>query len=70
MPQRKLRILEGELPLVVGVCELCNIQFRSSAPDPMQGLEDIKAVFDAHTCKCGKIIQAAVTTTRRHSSTE
>jgi hypothetical protein len=70
MPPRKLRVLEGELPLVVGVCELCDIQFKSSAPDPKQGLEDMKAVFNAHTCKCGEIIQAAVTITRKPSGTE
>ncbi len=55
---------------MVGVCELCDIQFKSSAPDPKQGLEDMKAVFNAHTCKCGEIIQAAVTITRKPSGTE
>ena len=61
MPPRKLRILEGKLPPMVRVCELCNMQFTSTGPDPEQAVWDIKANFDVHRCKPGAVSQTAAT---------
>jgi len=35
-------------PPVIGICEGCNAQFKSSAPDTDA---DIAAQFDAHKCQ-------------------
>jgi hypothetical protein len=48
MPKRKLRIVKIAPPPIIGVCERCNAQFKSSAPDTDA---DIAAQFDAHKCQ-------------------
>ena len=48
MHERKLRIVKIAPPPVIGLCERCNAQFKSSALDTDA---DIAAQFDAHTCK-------------------
>jgi hypothetical protein len=47
MPNRRLRIVKKTPPPAIGVCERCNAQFKSDAPDSEL---DIEARFDAHTC--------------------
>jgi len=48
MHERKLRIVKIAPPPVIGLCERCNAQFKSSAPDTDA---DIAAQFDAHKCQ-------------------
>jgi len=47
MQERKLRIVKATPP-VIGVCERCNAQFESIAPDTAT---DIAAQFNVHKCK-------------------
>jgi len=47
MHERKLRIVKIAPPPVIGLCERCNAQFKSSSPDTDA---DIAAQFDAHKC--------------------
>ncbi len=48
MQKRKLRIVKKAPPPIIGVCEHCNAQFKSSLPSPEY---DIQAQFDAHKCR-------------------
>ena len=48
MHERKLRIVKIAPPPVIGLCERCNAQFKSGAPDTEA---DIAAQFDAHKCQ-------------------
>ena len=48
MHERKLRIVKIAPPPVIGLCERCNAQFKSSSPDTDA---DIAAQFDAHKCQ-------------------
>ena len=48
MHERKLRIVKIAPPPVIGLCERCNAQFKSSALDTDA---DIAAQFDAHKCQ-------------------
>jgi len=56
MRKRKLRIVKKSPLPAIGVCERCNAQFKSSLPSPGT---DIRAQFDAHTCKREDASQAA-----------
>ncbi len=48
MQERKLRIVKIAPPPVIGMCERCDAQFKSSAPDTAA---DIAAQFDTHKCQ-------------------
>jgi hypothetical protein len=50
MQKRKLRIVKPPLP-AIGVCERCNLQFKSEKRAQYDAVEEIKAAFDEHTCK-------------------
>jgi hypothetical protein len=53
MTTRNLRILRTDLPLVLGVCEACGMQFKSEKPDLLKAGGEVKSQFDAHACKDG-----------------
>jgi hypothetical protein len=48
MANRRLRIVKESPPPVIGVCERCNVQFKSSQHD---ALADIAAQYESHKCK-------------------
>jgi hypothetical protein len=50
MPKRNLRIV-NLTPIVIGVCERCNAQFKSSQPLVDDAESEMRAAFDAHKCK-------------------
>jgi hypothetical protein len=70
IPPRKLRILQGDAPEVVGVCESCNMRFRCSASDLMQAIEEINARFDMHRCERGDVSRGAATVPGKPRDTE
>jgi hypothetical protein len=47
MTKRNLRIVRRSPPLVIGVCERCNAQFKSERPEPAG---DLEAQFNLHKC--------------------
>jgi len=49
MQKRKLRIVKKSPPPVIGVCERCNAQFKSSLS--FGSADDIQTQFEAHKCK-------------------
>jgi hypothetical protein len=51
--------VQSEAPVVLGVCESCNRQFNFTVLDFIEAVWDIKAQFDAHTCKREDLSQAA-----------
>jgi hypothetical protein len=51
MPARNLRIVKRELGLMLGICDVCNKQFRSHIHPPAQAEWEIKILFERHTCK-------------------
>jgi hypothetical protein len=51
MPPRNLRIVKRELGLMLGICEVCNKQFRSHIHPPAKAEWEIKILFERHTCK-------------------
>jgi hypothetical protein len=50
MPKRHLRIVK-RAPSALGVCERCSSQFHSNQPGEDGAEAELKAAFDAHTCK-------------------
>jgi hypothetical protein len=58
MAKRKLRLVK-RVPPIIGICEACNIQFKSIHIDPAAAEADIKAGFEAHKCKPEDASQAA-----------
>jgi hypothetical protein len=48
--RRKLRIIK-RVPPIVGLCEACDVQFKSIYTEPATAQVDIKASFAAHDCK-------------------
>jgi hypothetical protein len=48
MPNRRLRIVKETPPPVIGVCERCNAQFKSSKHD---AAADVAAQYESHKCK-------------------
>ncbi|MFZ0311049.1 MAG: hypothetical protein WAL89_22950 [Candidatus Sulfotelmatobacter sp.] len=48
MQKRKLRIVKKSPPPAIGVCERCNVQFKSSLPYPYA---DIQVQFEDHKCE-------------------
>ena len=51
MPKRKLRIAERSAVSVMGVCERCNSQFKSTKPGLVEAEQEVTAAFNAHKCK-------------------
>jgi hypothetical protein len=45
---RRLRIVKETPPPVIGVCECCNAQFKSSKHD---AAADVAAQYESHKCK-------------------
>jgi hypothetical protein len=60
MAKRKVRIVRRQTPGAVGVCEVCNMQFKSSADQYDQAEWDIGMQFSDHKCKREDENQAAV----------
>jgi hypothetical protein len=52
--------MQSDSPVVAGVCEFCNMQFKSSNPNLKDAGFDIKAQFDEHTCKREDVSHTAV----------
>jgi hypothetical protein len=50
MPKRKLRIVK-QTPPVIGVCERCNSQFKSSRTTQVDAQAEIVELFNTHKCK-------------------
>jgi hypothetical protein len=50
MLRRNLRIVQ-RTPIILGICERCNSQFRSSKPSQGEADQEIRVAFDAHKCK-------------------
>jgi len=48
--RRKLRMLK-RVPPIIGICQACNVQFKSIYTEPATAQLDIKASFAAHDCK-------------------
>ena len=59
MAKRKLQMVRKQTPGAVGVCETCNMQFKSPADQYDQAEWDIGTQFREHTCKREDIRQAA-----------
>ena len=53
MPERRLRITELRASSV-GVCESCNMQFKSDIPKANMAAWELKILFDRHKCGEGK----------------
>jgi hypothetical protein len=51
MPKRKLRIVKRAPLPVIGVCEACDQQFKSSAPMLNKAEWQLSQVFAHHKCK-------------------
>jgi hypothetical protein len=51
MPERKLRIVRKSPPPVIGVCERCNAEFKSTELSWEDADAEIAEVFAAHKCK-------------------
>lgn len=51
MAKRNLRIVQSDSPVVVGVCEVCDMQFKSSNSNLMDAGFELKAQLNEHTCK-------------------
>jgi hypothetical protein len=50
MRARNLRIVQRP-PNTIGICEHCNVQFKSRQPLEADAEAEIRAQFDAHKCK-------------------
>jgi hypothetical protein len=50
MQKRKLRIVKPAPP-AIGVCERCNLQFKSTEPSRDEADAEIWAQFESHKCK-------------------
>ena len=59
MPKRNLRIVT-RTPIAIGICESCNMQFKSHQPIEDHAEVEMGAAFDAHKCKREDVNQAAV----------
>jgi hypothetical protein len=57
--------VHSEAPVVLGFCETCDHQFKSVVLDPIEAVRDVKAQFDAHTCQCEDLSQAAARIVRK-----
>jgi len=51
MPERKLRIVRKSPPPVIGVCERCNAEFKSTELSWDDADAEIAEVFAAHKCE-------------------
>jgi hypothetical protein len=59
MAKRTVRMVRRQTPGAMGVCEVCNMQFTSSADQYDQAEWDIGVQFREHTCKREDVSQAA-----------
>ena len=50
MQPRRLRIIKPPLP-PLGICERCNLQFRSNSVSQSEAEIEIRAAFDSHECE-------------------
>src|SRR5947209_19147626 len=50
MPKRDLRVVK-RTPIALGICERCNLQFRSKEPAEDDAEAEIWAQFDNHKCR-------------------
>ena len=48
---KKTENLGSDGPEVIGVCESCSSQFKSTLRDLMKAGQDTKAQFDSHDCR-------------------
>jgi len=48
MANRRLRIVKESPPPVIGVCERCSAQFKSSRHD---AIADVASQYESHKCK-------------------
>jgi hypothetical protein len=58
MAKRQLRLVK-RVPPIIGICEACNIQFKSVYTDPAAAEADINTGFAAHKCNPEDASQAA-----------
>ena len=58
MPKRNLRVVK-RTPIAIGICESCNMQFKSHQPIEDDAEAEMRAAFDAHKCKPEDASQAA-----------
>jgi hypothetical protein len=60
MPKRNLRIVKRvKNAPVLGICELCNMQFSADPSGPAESQAIIQQQFNGHTCKPDNASQAA-----------
>ncbi len=59
MPKRNLRIVKKQSPDTIGVCEACNMQFKSYLRNAEQAEWEIGVRFGEHKCKPEDASQAA-----------
>jgi len=62
MPTPNLRIVSREPSDTTAVCEACNTQFKSGSAIPLLADNELKAMFNAHTCEprdASQIVRAA-----------
>jgi hypothetical protein len=59
MAKRKVRMVRTQTPGAVGVCTVCNMQFKSSADQYDQAEWDIGMQFSEHKCKREDVSQVA-----------
>jgi hypothetical protein len=48
--QENLTLSKSGTIVTIGVCELCNGQFKSYLPNPDQAMWEVKAWFYVHCC--------------------
>ena len=48
--QENLTLSKNGTIVTVGVCEVCNAQFKSYLPNPDQAMWEVKAWFYGHCC--------------------
>jgi hypothetical protein len=51
MPIRRLRIIKIAPSPVIGICEHCSSEFKSSKAPGDDAKKEIAAAFDAHNCE-------------------
>ena len=65
MTKRQLRIVRTERPNVLGICDFCNMEFKSADPDILAAGAEVQTQFDAHKCKREDASQAAAQIVRQ-----
>ena len=58
MAKRSLRIVKLT-PIAIGICEFCNMQFKSHQSIEDNAEAELKTAFDAHCCQHEGSSQAA-----------